>query len=125
MVREDGIIRSGDLRSASRTSKSWGFMWPGPLDDAAMRLTTEAARLSRTGMRNLEAMRASMRALQQDTSAEADGRSFAHPPPGRRSPWSMRTDFRSNIANGDYRRLADGRHEYGEGRKPRRGSATP
>lgn len=48
-------------------------------DDAAMLLTTEAARLARTGMRNPEAVRASMRKLEQDPSADAEGRSFAHP----------------------------------------------
>ncbi|MDX2238321.1 MAG: CHAT domain-containing tetratricopeptide repeat protein [Hyphomonadaceae bacterium] len=49
-------------------------------DDAAMRLTTEAVRLARSqNLRNPEAMRASMRALLQDPSADAGGRSFAHP----------------------------------------------
>lgn len=49
-------------------------------DDAAQRLTVQAARVSRAeGLRTPEAMRRSMQALMADASADASGRSFAHP----------------------------------------------
>jgi len=49
-------------------------------DDAAQRLTVEAARIARAqGLRNPETMRQSMLALMRDASADAGGRSFAHP----------------------------------------------
>ncbi len=57
-----------------------GDFVPVVFDAAAMRLTTETVRLSRTrSLRNPEAMRASMQALEQDASADAGGESFAHP----------------------------------------------
>lgn len=50
------------------------------MDEAGMRLTTEAARLGQlAGLRSPEAMRQSMQALMLDTRNDADGYSFAHP----------------------------------------------